>query len=67
MTTKLTSKLTSKIFPALKATIFVVGAVTLQACFFGGGHRYAWVQQHHSEWMEHGHQHEEHEGPHVQR
>jgi hypothetical protein len=31
-----TSKLTSKIFPALKAMIFVAGAVTLQACFFGG-------------------------------
>jgi hypothetical protein len=25
------------------------------------------VQQHHSEWMEHRHEHEEHEGPHVQR
>jgi hypothetical protein len=26
----------SKIFPALKAMILVVGAVTLQACFYGG-------------------------------
>jgi hypothetical protein len=33
---KSTSKLTSKIFLALKAMIFVAGAVTLQACFFGG-------------------------------
>jgi len=36
-------KFTSKIFPALKALkvmILVVGAVTVQACFFGGGHRY---------------------------
>jgi len=26
----------SKIFPVLKTLIFVVGAATLQACFFGG-------------------------------
>ena len=37
---KSTSKLTSKIYPALKAIIFVAGAATLQACFFGGGHRF---------------------------
>jgi len=30
----------SKIYSALKALIFVVGASALQACFFGGGHRY---------------------------
>jgi len=30
----------SKILPVLKTLIFVVGAVSLQACFYGG-HRYA--------------------------
>ena len=30
----------SKIYSALKALIFVAGATALQACFFGGGHRY---------------------------
>ena len=34
--TTMSSKLTSKIFPTLNAMIFVAGAVTLQACFFGG-------------------------------
>lgn len=30
------SKLTSKFFPVLKAIIFVAGAVSLQACVYGG-------------------------------
>ncbi len=30
----------AKIYPALKALIFVAGAALLQACFYGGGHPY---------------------------
>jgi hypothetical protein len=33
-------ELKSKLYPGLKVIIFVAGAVTLQACFFGGGHPY---------------------------
>jgi len=32
--------MSSKIYSALKVLGFIAGAAMLQACFFGGGHRY---------------------------